>query len=573
MIDQLIVFQEDYPAIVFIMVGLLLLILVLREWFRESKRRRGLRIFAAIMVSIALLGIIAVPSVRRPIERSNLVVLTEGFEQEQLDSLNRELPKFARLRTDSILNTSYPDLNEFGQIFVLGNGIPHYDLWQFKGRTVTYLPGQIENGITQLSLPNLVYEEAEMIVRGMLKTDLPDVKLVLNGPEGKLDSVLVDRDGRFELNTSPKTIGNILYTILNSSSNKIEQLPITVLPKKQLKVLIINAFPTFETRYLKAFLSRKGHEVVVRNQLSKDVFKYEYFNTNKRNINSLSQAELEKHDLAIIDFASLANFSKAEQQLLNTAIKEEGMGLFIQSEQALFSNNNWINLQGKKTAVENILYGLKTDTVTLAKYGFDFNRQANQYTLLESTENEPLTLAERNGMGKVGTTVLRDVYRQQLTGDSLIYARIWTNILDGLSKENNDKVNWTGLDQIVYPLEPMDFTVQNLKREGIIIIEEQQLPLAQDASIPEQWNSTYWPRRAGWHKAIAGEDSTAFYVYEKGDWDSRKAYASIEANHRYFAQQSNVGVKQNYDYKRIPKIWLYLLFLLTIGFLWLEPKL
>lgn len=573
MTDQLIVFQEDYPAIVFIVVGLLLFVLVLREWFRESKRRRGLRLIVAVLVSIALLGIIAVPSVRRPIERSNLVVLTKGFEQEQLDNLNKELPKFTLLRTDSILNTSYPDLNEFGQIFVLGNGIPHYDLWQFKGRSVTYLPGQIENGITQLSLPNIVYEEAEMTIRGMLKTDLSEVKLILNGPEGKLDSVFVGTDGHFELNTTPKINGNILYTILNSSNDEIEQLPISVLPKKQLKVMMINAFPTFEMRYLKAFLSRKGHEVVVRNQISKDIFKYEYFNTNKRNINRLSQAELERHDLVMIDFASLANFSKAEQQLLNTAIEEEGMGLFIQPEQALFSNNNWINLQGEKTDVEHILYGLKTDTITVDKYGFDLSVQANQYALLESTGNLPLALAERNGMGKIGTTLLKDSYRQQLAGDSLIYAKIWTGILNGLSKENNDKVDWSGLNEIVYPLAPMNFTVQNLKQDKTVTMDGQQLPLAQDAAIPEQWNSTYWPRRSGWHKAKAGEDSTAFYVYEKGDWGSRKAYVSIEGNHQYFAQQPNAALSQNYHYKPIPKLWFYLLFLLAIGFLWLEPKL
>ena len=573
MTKQLIVFQEDYPAIIIIMLGLLLIGLVLRDWIKESKSRRVLRVIAAVLVVIALLGIIVAPAVRRPIERSNLVILTEGHRQAQLDSLNRQLPKFTVLGEDSILNTTYPDLDEFGQVFVLGNGIPTYDLWQFKGRQVSYLEGIIENGITQLNVPNAVYEGAEMTIKGSLKTDLQSEKLMLSGPEGKLDSVVVGADGHFELNTRPKTNGDFVYTISISTNERIEKVPVRVLPQKRLRVLMINAFPTFETRYLKAFLSRKGHEVVVRNQVSKTIYKYEYFNTNKRSVNRLTQGELDNQDLVIIDLESLDNLLRTERQLLKAAINEEGLGLFIQPEQGLFTNRSWINIRSKRTDAETVSFSSARDTVALSKYGLELTLQSNQYELLQGSNQGVIAMVERSGLGKVGTTVLKDIYRQQLTGDSLIYAKIWTGLLNGLSKENNDNVSWSGLDQLIYPLEPMKFTVQNLNAEVTMSIDGQNIPLAQDANIPEQWHGNFWPRASGWYKTISEQDSSAFYVYEQGEWNSRRDFSRTAANQTFFSQQAVSTLNENYHHKAIPKVWFYILFLLAIGFLWLEPKL
>jgi len=381
----------------------------------------------------------------------------------------------------------------------------------------------------------------------------------------------VDDNGHFELTTRPKASGQFIYTLSNSDDGTIEKIPVNVLPQKRLKILIINAFPTFETRYLKTFLAETGHEVIVRNQVSKDIFKYEYFNTKKKNFSRFTSTILEKQDLMIMDLASLNNLSRTESQLLRTAIKEQGLGLFIQPEQALFLSKTWMNLQSNSVEEEHLLFNLESDTFSISRYNRLLKLESNQFELL-TTSKEHIALAERNGLGKIGTTVLKDLYRQQLAGDSTVYAHVWTEILNGLSKLNEEKVGFSGLDQLVYPLAPLNFTVQNIAADGKLTIENQNIPLAQNALIPEQWEGLFWPRAAGWHQIEAGEDSTVFYVYKEGDWKTRRDFSRSQANEKFFAQQATSSLVVQYHHKAIPKIWFYLLFLFGLGFLWLEPK-
>ncbi len=570
MSDSLVVFNQDYPLVVLVLALVLCLGLILREWFRENRRRLAFRVLGEIFLGVSLLGIIFNPAVKRSLDKSNLIILTDGFDTDQRDSLRRRVPRSRLVTLDSTGN--YPILDQYGNVFVLGSGIPQYDLHKFRARSVNFLPANTLTGITQLHIPNRPEQDRNLVVKGEYRTNLPSEKLYLSGPEGVLDSVSVGQaNAQFELSFAPKTVGNFIYTLSNEEGSLNERIPLVIQPGKKLKVLMVNSFPTFEVRYLKSHLARKGHEVVVRNQVSQDRYRTEFYNTNERQIQRLTSDELEKHDLLMMDWNSLTNLSRSERNAVDRAIQEEGLGLFIQPEDAVFNSTRWINLERLPVNEEAVTLNLLGDPKVVATYGFDLTTNDLQFALL-NTEDEIVALGQRKGIGKVGTAILKDTYRLNLAGDSLVYSILWSGMLNGLAKENVGASSLLAQEDVVYPFEPYEFEVQNpISTE--LTIDGFRIPLQQNPDIPERWGGTYWARGAGWKNMVIATDTIPFYVHQPGQWRARRAYNRINANRQYFSSQTVDNRTDLYQYKEIPVLWFYLIFLLSAGFLWLEPKL
>ncbi len=570
--SSLLVFGRDYPVLILILAGLLLIILVGREWIREDKRRRLWRSLVAILLCVSILGIIYEPALRQSLGKSSLIYLSNNYDPDQFDSLRRRLPRAEVLVADSLGNLRYPDLDGYGSIFILGQGIPEYDLWQFEGRSVKFLPQEDFEGIIKLNAPKQIEQDRAIKILGKYLTTEPSERLFLNGPEGKLDSTTVGADnGDFEMTFVPKVTGNFIYTITNQNG-LTERLPVIVKKGKKLKVLLINSFPTFETRNLKNFLAKKGHEVVVRNQVSKDAYRYEFYNTQERRISALSSDELSAQDLLIIDWQSLQALTNRETRLLSAAISEEGLGLFIQPEEAVFNSNRWIDLNRERSDQEQVAIQLTSNASVVPQYGYTLNLKGYQFSLLKDVGENTLAIAQRQGLGKIGTTVLRDIYRQNLTGDSLVYAGIWTELLNGLSKEHNEGASSNLGNEINYPFEPLNFEVQYPGSGVRVSVNGQPIPLQQNVQIPERWEGTFWPRTSGWNQIQTQKDTASFFVHDPSDWQARSAYQRAQANQNFFANQVVTDRSALFQYKPISKLWFFVLFLLSAGFLWLEPK-
>ncbi|MFT5216322.1 MAG: hypothetical protein ACI83H_001444 [Glaciecola sp.] len=126
-----------------------------------------------------------------------------------------------------------------------------------------------------------------------------------------------DSTQTFKLSTQLNIIGNYEYNIVEKDSlgSIISSNPIGVRVNSEntLSILIINGFPAFETKYLKNYLAEKGHEVVVRSQVTRGKFKYEYFNKTTKPPVDFSEKSIQNYDLVIIDsqsFRSLGKISK-----------------------------------------------------------------------------------------------------------------------------------------------------------------------------------------------------------------------------------------------------------------------
>ena len=93
----------------------------------------------------------------------------------------------------------------------------------------------------------------------------------------------------------------------------------------------------------------------------------------------------------------------------------------------------------------------------------------------------------------------------------------------------------------------------------------------QDIHIPTHWSATYWPDSIGWHQSVVNKDSTWLYVSDHDTYNSMRAFNTRQAN--LIFDLKSIDQQQISYWQEVNLIWFYLLFLLSVGYLWLEPKL
>ena len=182
--------------------------------------------------------------------------------------------------------------------------------------------------------------------------------------------------------------------------------------------------------------------------------------------------------------------------------------------------------------------------------------------------------------GKLGSTVLQNTYQLVLEGDDEIYASIWTQILNGIAKPQESEMAFEALIPIPKVDEPFLFEIRTLEENPQLENSDgSPIALLQDASLPSKWSGTQYPRKIGWNQVRSGKDSTvvfSYYVFDKDRWSSVATAHTIRANKRKFGTDNRFRGKSassNGSLQPISPLWFYVLLLLCLGWLWLEPKL
>ena len=277
-----------------IAVTLLILIFIWKEYRKKNKPRFLFRIGATILAITSLTLIALKPLTSKSNKSTQALVLTKGYKKHQLDSLkkvNKKFVVFEYLENEALFNSQ----NVPESAIVIGEGLKPYDLWQLKDIPTTFLGNNSPKGITKLKYNTKNSVGDQVKINGFYNNPTNGHKLLLEGPGGLLlDSINIrNNTGDFQLTSNLTTAGKFLYSLIEKDSlNDIitkDPLPVIVEEQTQLKILIINRNPTFETKYLKNYLSENGHQVLVRSQLTKAKFKFEYFNMSQKPIIAFTQ--------------------------------------------------------------------------------------------------------------------------------------------------------------------------------------------------------------------------------------------------------------------------------------------
>ena len=554
-------------------------------WKERSKYPSPRFVFNILWAFVAITTLVLIalrPSTSDTGEPFKMAILTNGFEQEHLDSLGK-IHKDIYIQEYNAGEPILEGPNKPKSVFVLGHGIKTYDLWQFNSIETTYIRGNDIKGITKFhyNLKNRVGNTANF--KGNYINARKGDKLFLESPSGALiDSMTLssDKTQEFELSADLKASGRFLFQLIEKDSlNTIiskNPIPVSVAKANQLSILIINEFPTFETKYLKNYLSKKGHQVLIRSQLTKDRFKYEYFNMSKRSSVAFDQETLKKFDLLLIDANSLNSLSRGTINSIKRTIVDQGLGVFIQPDQEFFNANN--RLTPFKFQKDNSISSTLKDwpRINLTTYPYRFRAEFSLQSI-QSSSTKTLSAYTNLGIGRIGTSILQNSFELVLNGHSDIYQEVWSSILGDLSRKELLNTEWNIHPLFAFEEEPMDFEIRARVDQPIIMTEENAfIPITQDVDIRSLWRGTMYPKDIGWNHLELEQDSLSkldYYVARTNSWQSLKAYTTSKANLRYFNNKITSSVKTADSLLEIDPVWYFSIFLLCVGYLWLEPKL
>ena len=562
-----------------IIIGVLLLILFL---WKERKTTQGKKFFISVVASfvaiITLMLIALKPAILSESEKLEMVVLTDGYKKKSLDSLqkiNKNIVVKNYQNGKTILDKNIKPT----QVFILGNGVESYDLWQLKNTATKYIKGIPISGVTRLKYNSQLHIGKELSVKGLYNLPEKRSKLFLEFPKGvKLDSIILNDSEKqtFNLKSKVKVAGNFLYFLVERDSlNRVVEenpLPLVVQKKESLKVLIINSFPTFDTKYLKNFLAESGHKVIVRNKLTKGKYKYEYFNT-KREPFSISTNSLKGFDLLIIDAISLLNLSSKNRNTIKSVIENNGLGVFVQPDVSFFTNRNKL-VSFKFLKDKSSTFKLEGIQKSIPKYNYIFKTD-NLLEPIHKFGAKNYSVYKHIGKGKIASTVAQQTYSLALSGNATLFKQFWTEIINAVSKKQL-VIGQFKSSSFAYKDVPFAFQLQtNIDKPKIEDIEGNKISLIQNIKELDTWFGKIYPKTTGWSQINIEKDSLStflFYTMNQGVHKPLRAYFTSKENKKYFNNDArNISSKVEL-LREINLFWLYLLFLLSVGYLWLSPK-
>lgn len=559
--------------------AILVLVFIWKEWSQSGKHRLALKVVLAFLTIFSLILIALKPAIPGNIDSNKIVLLTDGFEDFQLDSLKKAHKRIKQLEYDPGKLIS-EEIRSAEKVFIIGHGLKEYDLWQLDEVPVKFLGGNPPEGIVKLNYKQESFVGDYLMLKGLYSNPKSGNRLVLQDPGGTgLDSLVFNAEEkqRFLLSAELKVEGKYLFSLVEKDSLGAiltsDPVPVKVTEKELLQILIINSFPIFETRYLKNFLAEAGHRVTVRSQITIGRYIYEYFNTNRSPLGNLTKKNLESFDLLIIDAASLRNLSGNQTSAIENSVRENGLGIFIQADDAFFKSPGMgTDLDFERIAISEVSME-QWPGIKLSVYPYtlkdDFGMQS-----IHASNNMSWSGYKRNGSGRIGTTVFTNTYQLLLDGRSKAYKQLWSQVVEQISRKENPAAAWEKNQMIAYKDEPFNFRLRTvLDSVKVKNQDENTIPLMQDVDFPTLWKGTTWPKRSGWNTLQADTSGIfEYYVTENTHWNALTAFNTLEGNRCYF-NRPEPAVQGLRPLEPVSPLWFFALFLFCMGGLWLEPKL
>jgi len=577
--------QPLFPLWMIILGAIVLLGFLVWNEIGRKIRFLPARITAVVFMICSIVAWLLQPTRAVEKETTGVILLTKNYDLDKVDSLVKKYPELGVLRLNdandfknSRLIQSY-ELSDYKSeiAFVVGDGLPAYGE-EIISTSYTFIPGKLPIGVTQLVIPANVHVGQTAAVTGTINTE-GSTTLILKGPGQAEDSVTLKGAGQksFSLYFQSRQAGLFQYTLsMRDSLNNITeaQLPIEIKAEEKLNILFLQKFPTAEVRYLKNFLAEKGHAIIVRSQISKTNFHYEFSNRESIRIGRLTTELLEAVDLVLLGSESLNGLSASELKGLEQSC-HQGLGAIV-----LFNSTD---SKDKIPLLNASAKSYEQDTVRLKGVSNSFVLPATPVSIVAPTIT-PVTVSSNRvlsgfvnlGAGKAGFQLLYETYRLLLEGKAFDYADVWSPLLEATTRQKSQQFKIQIENQFpYYNDESLSVSVIAANEEPVLKSESTLLPLQEDVIVDDYWHATTWAGKAGWHQFYT-QDSTRlnYFVVPANDWqplriaNQHKQHQSRSTSYSERTQRELISIA-----KPISRLLFFIVFLLASGFLWLAPKL
>jgi hypothetical protein len=550
----------------------LLIFLLLAEARRLNRANLVWRILANVVAVTSLVLLIVPVSYKVQTFKANtLNVFTAGTD---LESVPKAFKKGYALQSIPDLSYFLKGKPEIDRINLFGYGLKSSDLQKIAKYQFHFYPTE-PKGITSVRWNRRVSYTKKLQLQGTyVNPASKGVRLILRGFGSNLDSALIpaNKTFKFSLTCIPKQSGKATFELLAFSGEKLiagEKIPIEVDEVKPLNVLLMASNPDFEYKFLKNWLFKEGHAVMLRSRISKNALSVDFLNMKALDLNAITGTLLKKVDVLICDETEFASLSSRESKQVEQAVSK-GMGLLVRVSDLIPPSGANLSRQflryevpGLSEKVEQKLF-LKTSSTSL-----QFSKDKSGRILAERT---------LHGRGKVAGSVLLDTYKMLLQGNSSRYHSYWSEVIGDLSRVKANNTQFEIFPQIPLVGERIRIVVRQVGTDvPTIKLNGRLLPPRQSLTQPMEWDVVAFPAEYGWNKLDINGDQASFFVHDKSAWvDSKNNNTSIAtaiASRLSNLETASPEIHGETLNKRVP-IWVFFIsFLLSVGFLWLEPKL
>ncbi|MDO1445844.1 hypothetical protein Q0590_06255 [Rhodocytophaga aerolata] len=560
---------------------------------RHSLPEAGIRSALLAMALCCLCLIIYQPqySVSKP--GGKALLLTQSMPK-----IPDSLPVFALPDVKTTANVQeVPDLGfiernhpEIQEIYVAGYTLEPAQAKNLQRLKVHFLEEEAPEGFNWLSYSRRIKQGEEFLVSGTYRHTTADtVKLGLSTIEGLQDSVrLVSGESRFSLQAQTQLAGNYMAAlhIRTNDSVRTEFLPYTVEEKRPLHVLLLQGFPSFELNYLKDWIGQAKHHIQMRARISRDKYATQTININQDSGPKppLSAENLADMDLLICDAESLRQLSAAENKRIQQAVAN-GLGLLVLADEAWLKNPQ-INSQTFPISPSTLLSFAPRQEPQAAqgkamadKLPATFAANSLLIPVAYSREGEIIAAYRPDGKGRVGAMLVTATFPWLLQGETAVYNRLWTDILESFSRRQYGREIHLAEFPFIVKDFPAHFHSTDTVRAPAIIqyasgLQQHAMP---KGGLPLTGKTSYQfiPVEEGWLQINYGEDTTSVHqVYVL----PAHAWADLRQATWWRQNQQNLSVEapdKTYAYpawEDIPLLWFFLPLVASLSLLWWREK-
>jgi hypothetical protein len=398
-----------------------------------------------------------------------------------------------------------------------------------------------------------------MILRGRVHLDSAGTGVVvLDDRMGHRDSLRVRGPAAsFRLTDRPRSAGLLRYHVrLRQGIDEVasDSFAVAVRDPQPPRLLVLDASPSFETRFLKRWLADRGGQVMVRTTLSRGKVRVERVNGMVGDPSRLTPNLLESCDAVVLDGKSLMALAPVERAALDHAVEEAGLGVLIAQDvsPAISAHDPFVT--GLRLSPGQTEYhtaqvawtGVPAPVgaaVELEAAGLEPGRD---FEVLAWEKTGTAVAALRSfGEGAVAVTLVRTPSRWKMDGDPARFASYWSVMLAAVARDTATRV------AIVARVRPtvnrelrVDLVTRSPAPEVAVLGPDgsaDSLALARDPFTPGLWRGRYWPRVPGRHAlrlvardipflVVAAEPDSAAAVPEMADeWRRVLLFAALLA--------------------------------------------
>lgn len=574
----------------------LLAFLVVLE-LRRRRGRLGRRLAASALAVASLLLLFLRPGRRVEAGSASAVLLTPGESPDRIEAGSGELgftlgpglgggSRWRPLPDLAFLARHHPEIH---RLRVAGHGLPPWEWQAFGGAVEPVGETRLDAGVRQASWRRRIALGEDLVVRGVAEGT---GTLGLEGPGGTEGSVDVDGEATFELRARPRDAGRFLYRwVFAAGDGELRRqgtVDVVVDQPAPVAVLWLEDAPGFETRHFKSWLTARQGKIAIRSRTSRDRYRDEFHNISGLDLSPLDPGLLERFDLVVIDDATLAALRPAEAATLRSAVEERGLGLLVRAspdapERKLA--DAWPGFRVADVAdldemSVSALWPGAEPTTPLDVAAREIVPGGGADPVVGDESGRWLVASRVAGVGEVGLSLLHGTYRWILEGHPEHHGRFWSRVIGALARRAEKRSRWVLPAGPIFVDEPIELGLQTgeplpaatVAPEGGV---ETRLALSQDVLEPSRWHARWWPRQPGWHQLAGVEAAAWLWVEDAGGWSAwRQARRRSATRQRAVLGPSETETPEESPRRReeLPRVWLYLTFLVSVGYLWGDER-